>query len=139
MLDAEGRLGTGEYKGQLEEPDLCNPFATSLYEFHLLRHHYHPYVRDMTRHVASLTFNETALLPTALPNETMTMGPVELFKRFGKPLFDPPLTIPSKTIISGRQKGSKAPEELCTNGAVQFIYKPELSEPNFGLLWSQAK
>ncbi|TPX44216.1 hypothetical protein SeLEV6574_g04632 [Synchytrium endobioticum] len=137
MLDAEGRIGTGEYKAMLDDPDLCNAFATSLYEFHTLRYHYHPYVRDMARHVASLTFSETAILPTVMPSTAMTMGPTEMYEKFGRPLFDPPLTKPSKNIASGRKKSPKAPLVSFLDGVIGVDNSNDAAEPYFGVAWSR--
>ncbi|KAI9361209.1 CBF/Mak21 family-domain-containing protein [Zopfochytrium polystomum] len=60
LLDPEERLGSGSYKPYLEDPELCNPFATNLWELSLLTKHYHPSVRSLAKHVArTLTTTST--------------------------------------------------------------------------------
>jgi len=57
LMDSEGRVGTGVYMGLLDDPDLCNPFATSLWEFGLLKSHFHPTVREYADYVGAIGRN----------------------------------------------------------------------------------
>ncbi|KAI8914260.1 nucleolar complex-associated protein-domain-containing protein [Gorgonomyces haynaldii] len=36
LVESEGQLATGRYNPYMDEPDMCNPFATSLWEYSLL-------------------------------------------------------------------------------------------------------
>ncbi|KAI9101743.1 CBF/Mak21 family-domain-containing protein [Phlyctochytrium arcticum] len=53
LLDAEGRVGTGIYQPMLDDPELSNPFATSLWEMTLFMKHYHPTVAIFAKHVGN--------------------------------------------------------------------------------------
>jgi len=57
LMDSEGRVGTGVYMGLLDDPDLCNPFVTSLWEFGLLMSHFHPTVREYAEYVSAIGRN----------------------------------------------------------------------------------
>ncbi|KAJ1970488.1 hypothetical protein H4R35_005836 [Dimargaris xerosporica] len=46
LMSSEESLANGMYLGELDDPELCNPFATSLWEIQALRKHYHPRVRE---------------------------------------------------------------------------------------------
>ncbi|KAK9766364.1 hypothetical protein K7432_004609 [Basidiobolus ranarum] len=48
LLSSEDRAGNGIYMKELNDPELCNPFATSLWELALLRNHYNPKIRAMS-------------------------------------------------------------------------------------------
>ncbi|RKO87098.1 CBF/Mak21 family-domain-containing protein [Blyttiomyces helicus] len=65
LIDADGRLGTGVYQPLLDDPGLCNPFATSLWEASLFMKHYHPAVRNLSRHVASTMASHTSSGPVS--------------------------------------------------------------------------
>lgn len=44
LVDPE-EVGSGEvFNPEMEDPDNCHPFSTSLFELHLLQDHYHPHV-----------------------------------------------------------------------------------------------
>ncbi|KAJ1906253.1 hypothetical protein IWQ60_012127 [Tieghemiomyces parasiticus] len=45
LLTTEETLSSGVYLRDLDDPELCNPFATNLWEVHVLARHYHPHVR----------------------------------------------------------------------------------------------
>ncbi|ORX99050.1 nucleolar complex-associated protein 3 [Basidiobolus meristosporus CBS 931.73] len=48
LLSSEDRAGNGIYLKELNDPELCNPFATSLWELALLQNHYNPKIRAMS-------------------------------------------------------------------------------------------
>ncbi|KAI8055872.1 CBF/Mak21 family-domain-containing protein [Syncephalis plumigaleata] len=54
LSDEEGRMGNGVYQATLDDPDLCNPMATNLWELALLKDHYDPKVRQMTNTLLQL-------------------------------------------------------------------------------------
>ncbi|KAJ2449248.1 hypothetical protein EV183_004988 [Coemansia sp. RSA 2336] len=45
LLSSEEQAGSGLYLRDLDDPDMCNPFATCLYELHWLQIHNHPQVQ----------------------------------------------------------------------------------------------
>ncbi|KAJ1748360.1 hypothetical protein LPJ79_004595 [Coemansia sp. RSA 1821] len=45
LLSSEEQAGSGLYLRDLDDPDMCNPFATCLYELHWLQIHHHPQVQ----------------------------------------------------------------------------------------------
>ncbi|KAF9929356.1 hypothetical protein FBU30_001622 [Linnemannia zychae] len=51
----EDRAGNGVYHSALNDPELCNPMAASLWEFELMKSHFDPKVRQMARELASFT------------------------------------------------------------------------------------
>ncbi|CAL1548689.1 unnamed protein product, partial [Lymnaea stagnalis] len=53
LFDTEAQ-GSGVYLPYLEDPEHCCANSTSLWELHLLRHHYSPAVRSYTRHMLKM-------------------------------------------------------------------------------------
>ncbi|KAJ3309387.1 Nucleolar complex protein 3 [Boothiomyces sp. JEL0838] len=51
LIDEEGKVSTGIYQPFLDDPNMCNPFATSLWEVTELSRHYHPTVREFTKKI----------------------------------------------------------------------------------------
>ncbi|KAG0347570.1 hypothetical protein BG004_007474 [Podila humilis] len=51
----EDRAGNGVYLPALNDPELCNPMAASLWEFELMKTHFDPKVRSMARELAVFT------------------------------------------------------------------------------------
>ncbi|KAI9473913.1 MAG: CBF/Mak21 family-domain-containing protein [Benjaminiella poitrasii] len=49
LLQSEDRASSGVYAPLLEDPELCNPFGTSLYELFLYQNHYDPQVRNLAK------------------------------------------------------------------------------------------
>ncbi|KAJ2905577.1 hypothetical protein GGI21_004153 [Coemansia aciculifera] len=48
MLSSEEQAGCGLYLRDLDDPDMCNPFATCLFELHWLQIHHHASVQAAT-------------------------------------------------------------------------------------------
>ncbi|KAG1455082.1 hypothetical protein G6F46_008301 [Rhizopus delemar] len=53
LLQSEDRASNGVYAPLLSDPELCNPFGTSLYELFLYQNHYDPNVRTMAKELLS--------------------------------------------------------------------------------------
>ncbi|KAJ2080459.1 hypothetical protein H4R24_003071 [Coemansia sp. RSA 988] len=53
MLSSEEQAGSGLYLRDLDDPDMCNPFATCLFELHWLQIHYHSGVQAATARLLS--------------------------------------------------------------------------------------
>ncbi|KAG0228530.1 hypothetical protein BGW41_003390 [Actinomortierella wolfii] len=51
----EDRAGNGVYLPYLNDPELCNPMASSLWEFELMKSHFDPKVRAMAKQVSVFT------------------------------------------------------------------------------------
>ncbi|CAO3658502.1 unnamed protein product [Rhizopus microsporus] len=49
LLQSEDRASNGVYAPLLNDPELCNPFGTSLYELFLYQNHYDPNVRRIAK------------------------------------------------------------------------------------------
>ncbi|ORE03794.1 nucleolar complex-associated protein 3 [Rhizopus microsporus var. microsporus] len=49
LLQSEDRASNGIYAPLLNDPELCNPFGTSLYELFLYQNHYDPNVRRIAK------------------------------------------------------------------------------------------
>ncbi|KAJ3018790.1 UNVERIFIED_CONTAM: Nucleolar complex protein 3 [Siphonaria sp. JEL0065] len=83
LLDPEERLGTGIYKPYLDDSELCNPFATNLWELSYLMNHYHPTVRQFARHLANTQSSTTANVTgtKSLPPD-LNMPPTQFLKKF---------------------------------------------------------
>ncbi|KAI9501551.1 hypothetical protein GGI25_005525 [Coemansia spiralis] len=48
LFSSEEQAGSGLYLKDLDDPDMCNPFATCLYELHWLQIHHHASVQTAT-------------------------------------------------------------------------------------------
>ncbi|KAJ2598257.1 hypothetical protein EV177_007564, partial [Coemansia sp. RSA 1804] len=48
LFSSEEQAGSGLYLRDLDDPDMCNPFATCLYELHWLQIHHHSSVQEAT-------------------------------------------------------------------------------------------
>ncbi|KAJ1878649.1 hypothetical protein LPJ57_003295 [Coemansia sp. RSA 486] len=46
MFSSEEQAGSGLYLQEMDDPDMCNPFATCLYELHWLQIHHHASVQE---------------------------------------------------------------------------------------------
>ncbi|KAJ1813777.1 hypothetical protein LPJ75_003048, partial [Coemansia sp. RSA 2598] len=46
MFSSEEQAGSGLYLQEMDDPDMCNPFATCLYELHWLQIHHHSSVQE---------------------------------------------------------------------------------------------
>eukprot|EP00126_Sphaerothecum_destruens_P010198 Sdes_comp20688_c0_seq1m16223 len=57
LLENEA-IGCGLYRPDVEDPEVCNAFASILWELHLLQAHYHPVVRELARYVSELGHSE---------------------------------------------------------------------------------
>ncbi|CAB4424732.1 unnamed protein product [Rhizophagus irregularis] len=53
LLASDDKAANGIYRPELNDPELCNPFATSLWELDLLQKHYDPKVRTAAVHLAT--------------------------------------------------------------------------------------
>ncbi|KAI7860963.1 nucleolar complex-associated protein-domain-containing protein [Circinella umbellata] len=51
LIQSEDRAASGIYMPYLQDPDLCNPFGTSLYELFLYKDHYDPAVRALAQSI----------------------------------------------------------------------------------------
>ncbi|KAJ3331895.1 Nucleolar complex protein 3 [Blyttiomyces sp. JEL0837] len=94
LLDPEERLGTGAYKPFLDDPELCNPYATNLWELNLFMQHYHPTIRTFSRHVAqaeSGSYAENHSGPRHLPAD-LNLSYTDFLKEY-----DPAPTYPHPT------------------------------------------
>ncbi|KAI8335136.1 nucleolar complex-associated protein-domain-containing protein [Chlamydoabsidia padenii] len=49
LIQSEDRAATGVYMPLLQDPELCNPFGTSLYELFLYQNHYDPSIRALAQ------------------------------------------------------------------------------------------
>ncbi|CAO3592363.1 unnamed protein product [Absidia cylindrospora] len=49
LIQSEDRAATGIYMPLLQDPELCNPFGTSLYELFLYQNHYDPSIRALAQ------------------------------------------------------------------------------------------
>ncbi|KAJ3065365.1 Nucleolar complex protein 3 [Podochytrium sp. JEL0797] len=83
LLDPEERLGTGIYKPFLDDSELCNPFATNLWELVFLMNHYHPTVRNFAKHLAQTQSSTSANVTgtKSLPAE-LNLPPTIFLKKF---------------------------------------------------------
>ncbi|KAJ2798736.1 hypothetical protein H4R20_004714, partial [Coemansia guatemalensis] len=58
MLSSEEQAGCGLYLRDLDDPDMCNPFATCLFELHWLQIHYHAGVQAATARLLNYAKSE---------------------------------------------------------------------------------
>ncbi|CAG8785563.1 15808_t:CDS:2, partial [Cetraspora pellucida] len=57
LLISDDRICNGIYRADLDDPELCNPLATNLWELCLLENHYDPKVRAMATSLATFIPN----------------------------------------------------------------------------------
>ncbi|CAG8597865.1 20334_t:CDS:10 [Gigaspora margarita] len=57
LLVSDDRICNGVYRADLDDPELCNPLATNLWELSLLESHYDPKVRAMATSLATFVPN----------------------------------------------------------------------------------
>ncbi|CAG8436713.1 10740_t:CDS:10 [Funneliformis mosseae] len=57
LLSSDDRAVNGIYRPDLNDPELCNPFATSLWELNLLQKHYDPKIRTAAVQLATFESN----------------------------------------------------------------------------------
>ncbi|KAI9257636.1 nucleolar complex-associated protein-domain-containing protein [Sporodiniella umbellata] len=55
LLQSEDRASNGVFMPLLNDPELCNPFGTSLYELFLYQNHYDPTIRNMAKGILKTT------------------------------------------------------------------------------------
>ncbi|KAI8925466.1 nucleolar complex-associated protein-domain-containing protein [Entophlyctis helioformis] len=83
LLEGDERLGAGVYNPYVDDMDLCNPFATSLWELSTLSSkHYHPMVQSCAKMV--LTHSDGSVAKP-LPAELQRISrdrPMDLLDRF---------------------------------------------------------
>ncbi|GAB5592285.1 hypothetical protein Unana1_07185 [Umbelopsis nana] len=53
LIQSEDKAGNGVYLPTLDDPELCNPFATSIYELFLYQNHYDPNIRSLAKSLAA--------------------------------------------------------------------------------------
>ncbi|PIA17312.1 NOC3p-domain-containing protein [Coemansia reversa NRRL 1564] len=58
LLSSEEQAGCGLYLRDLDDPDMCNPFATCLFELHWLQIHYHAGVQAATARLLNFAKTE---------------------------------------------------------------------------------
>ncbi|CDH49649.1 nuclear export protein noc3 [Lichtheimia corymbifera JMRC:FSU:9682] len=51
LVQSEDRAASGVYMPYLQDPELCNPFGTSLYELFLYKDHYDPNIRSFSQSI----------------------------------------------------------------------------------------
>ncbi|KAJ3355567.1 Nucleolar complex protein 3 [Entophlyctis luteolus] len=115
LLDPEERLGTGVYKPYLDDAELCNPFASNLWELCFMMNHYHPVVRTMAKHVSrTSTGTSNDITGTkSLPPE-LTLTPPQFLKKFNSTpeyptptfVFVPAVTEPSNVTAAVNRRRS---------------------------------
>ncbi|KAJ1665483.1 hypothetical protein IW140_003192 [Coemansia sp. RSA 1813] len=58
LFSSEEQAGSGLFLKDLDDPDMCNPFATCLYEIHWLQIHYHRSVQEATARLLGFAKSE---------------------------------------------------------------------------------
>ncbi|KAJ3404070.1 hypothetical protein HDV05_007364, partial [Chytridiales sp. JEL 0842] len=115
LLDSEERLGTGIYKPFLDDPELCNPYATNLWELCLHTQSYHPTVRTLAKHVARTITTGTADAGYRTLPADLNLAPLTYLRKFdpvvGYPKRDfklvPAVNIPAAVSASLKRKREK--------------------------------
>jgi hypothetical protein len=106
FLEEDGRASTGTFNAFLDDPDMCNPFSTSLWEFSLLKSHYHPSVCAITKSVSKSKTHNLGPLDNRPQELLISFAP---FQEDGFKL-NPAVKIPTVvTSVMKRFKGAKRP------------------------------
>lgn len=66
----------------MNDPDMCNPFATSLWELSLMQTHYHPYVTSIVDIVSQTKKLHRQRHGISLNIDLLSYRPQDLFTRF---------------------------------------------------------
>ncbi|KAJ3370308.1 Nucleolar complex protein 3 [Kappamyces sp. JEL0680] len=118
LLDEEGRVATGIYDPYLDDPNLCNPFATSLWELYPLMIHYNPAVAGLARDMckARNDFTGTNLnIATVLKSGSRAMKSFSMFQENGFGLY-PRVEIPTNiTAMAKRFQSSGRIDGPCAS------------------------
>ena len=101
LLDREA-TASGIHLAEMDDPDLANSFASTLWELGLLKANYHPFIPV---YASSILADEA--LPLALARTT----PLQLFENYDSSEggFNPPLPLPMLFSSTGGAGGSNAP------------------------------
>uniref|UniRef100_T1IQI0 NOC3-like protein n=1 Tax=Strigamia maritima TaxID=126957 RepID=T1IQI0_STRMM len=102
LLDTDNSQGNGVYLPNLDEPEHCHANASSLWELHLLRKHYHPLVSKISNH---LLHGSPITGEGQLPMEFCNKSPVELWNVFDTSLMEfKPEMVPPKVAQRSRKR-----------------------------------
>lgn len=51
LIDSESTVGSGVFLPEMEDPEYCNAQSTALWEFHILKKHYNPFIKLYSQHI----------------------------------------------------------------------------------------
>ncbi|XP_071522675.1 nucleolar complex protein 3 homolog [Panulirus ornatus] len=138
LLETDMEGSNGIFSAEIEEPEHCNANATSMWELHILKRHYHSIIQQMSEHVlCGVPLQGEKILPPTLTKRSVE----ELFKAFdpSEMRFNPAIPAPNQHLSSRlsskikwhakRRKG----EQWCT----QYMMKETKALKMAGLLKSQ--
>ncbi|XP_044010019.1 nucleolar complex protein 3 homolog, partial [Aphidius gifuensis] len=95
LLDTDANSGDGFYQPELDEPECCNAYCTSLWELVALQRHYHSVVQKISRNIAAgVPVNGDGCLPP----EYAKLKPEDLYEQFDPTgvVFNPSIPVPKK-------------------------------------------
>lgn len=99
LLETDMEGSNGIFSAEIEEPEHCNANATSMWELHILKRHYHSIIQEMSEHVlCGVPLQGEKILPPTLKKRSVE----ELFKAFdpSEMRFNPAIPAPNQHISS---------------------------------------
>lgn len=51
LIDSESSVGSGVFHPEMEDPEYCNAQSTALWELHILKKHYNPFIKLYSQHI----------------------------------------------------------------------------------------
>ncbi|KAN0050739.1 hypothetical protein ACTA71_003887 [Dictyostelium dimigraforme] len=99
LLETDSTFSGGDYVAEAQDPDHCNPFASTLWELSLLLNHWHPKFEPMVKRIIS--YNESQM---SSQHVTRERSPLELYRSYdnSKGGFNPPIELPKEHHLVGK-------------------------------------
>ncbi|KAK5581867.1 hypothetical protein RB653_003447 [Dictyostelium firmibasis] len=99
LLETDSTFSGGDYVAEAQDPDHCNPFASTLWELSLLVNHWHPKFEPMVKRIIS--YNESQM---SSQHVTRERSPLELYRSYdnSKGGFNPPIEPPKEHHLVGK-------------------------------------
>ncbi|KAN0032813.1 hypothetical protein ACTFIV_006740 [Dictyostelium citrinum] len=104
LLETDSTFSGGDYVPEAQDPDHCNPFASTLWELSLLTNHWHPKFEPMLKRI--LSYNESQM---SSQHVTRERSPLELYRSYdnSKGGFNPPIELPKEHHLVGKMRKLK--------------------------------
>ncbi|KAM9973687.1 hypothetical protein ACTFIW_010804 [Dictyostelium discoideum] len=119
LLETDSTFSGGDYVPEAQDPDHCNPFASTLWELSLLTNHWHPKFEPILKRI--LSYNESQM---SSQHVTRERSPLELYRSYdnSKGGFNPPIELPKEHHLLGKMRKLK---KSFKNREIQVFITPQ--------------